>query len=392
MVKRAILIITALVAFGQRLPAQTLTNNNALITVERATRMTVHGGALNNGDLVNHGVVSISGNWMNVDTYTPSNGLLIFDGRDNQNISHNGGQVYQLSFEGEGNKVITSSIEVQDTLNFTEGRVVVPDGTLLLVQDGGTVTGGSDLSYVEGILHHQGTGLKYYPVGVNGNFRPAELINVSGTDPVVGIAVHQPHLNPVIPLQLLAVSDTRYWQITHLNGVFDGSQIRLKAGPDENLGTEVDLQDVVVSQADSVGGRFLSLGQSLFTGTLLDGEVTSAMPVTGGILAIAVEGFAEERALFVPNALSPAASDPEDQVVKVYGQQIVDEDFSFRIYNRWGLLVYETNSFSEANTVGWNGESSNGDDESIGVYHYTLAGRFVSGKPFERQGTIKIIR
>jgi hypothetical protein len=134
------------------------------------------------------------------------------------------------------------------------------------------------------------------------------------------------------------------------------------------------------------------LGQSLYSGTLQNGEVTSSLPATSGILAIAAEGFAEERALYVPNALSPAAPDPEDQVVKVYGQQIVDEGFIFRIYNRWGLLVYETDSFTEANSVGWNGESSNGDDESIGVYHYTLAGKFSSGKPFSRQGTIKVIR
>ena len=49
-------------------------------------------------------------------------------------------------------------------------------------------------------------------------------------------------------------------------------------------------------------------------------------------------------------------------------------------------------SFNEANTVGWNGESTSGDDESLGVYQYTLIGKFASGKPFKREGTIKIIR
>ena len=88
--------------------------------------------------------------------------------------------------------------------------------------------------------------------------------------------------------------------------------------------------------------------------------------------------------MYIPNALSPAAPDPEDQVVKVYGQQIIEDDFSFRIYNRWGQIVYETSSFVEANTTGWSGESSNGENESIGVYHYTLSGRFRQRKSISK--------
>ena len=260
------------------------------------------------------------------------------------------------------------------------------------MQPNGSVVGGSEISYIEGPLFHQGQGYKYFPVGSNGNFRPAELMNVTGTNPVVGIAVYQPNPDPTVPLQLLAVSDTRYWQLIHQSGVYDGSQIRLKVTNDERLGSAVDIQDVVVTSADSIGGIFLSLGQSQFTGSLSDGEVTSSTPAFSEFYAIAVEGFAEERALFVPGALSPAALDPEDQVVKVYGQQIVDEDFMFRIYNRWGQIVYETNSFVEANTDGWDGETSSGDEESIGIYQYTLTGRFASGTPFQRNGSIQVIR
>lgn len=372
--------------------AQALTNNNALITVTPSTRMTIVGGALNNGDIENNGTISISGDWMNVDTYVPGNGLFILNGSDRQRIAHNGAGVYKLYIEGGGEKVIGSAIEVQDSLFMNEGIVTIEPDVLLTIAESGGVAGGSERSYVDGPLYHQGTGYKYYPLGQNGNFRPAELMNVTGTNPVVGIAVFEPNADPVIPLQLLAVSDTRYWEIIPYSGVFDGSQVRLKVGPDENLGEDPALDDIVVATSDSIGGLFTSLGQSLFAGSLLDGEVTSSAIIGNGYLAVAVEGFAEERGLYVPNALAPAAPNSEDQVVKVYGQQIVDEEFVFRIYNRWGHLVYETTSFSEANTVGWDGTTQGGEDESIGVYHYTLAGRFVSGKPFSRQGTIKVIR
>jgi len=372
--------------------AQVLTNDNALITITPLTRITVVGGVLNNGDLANSGILSVTGDWMNVDTYTPGNGLFILNGTDRQNIAHNGQEVYQLFISGGGEKVFSSTIEIQDTLDLMDGLISTSDGANLLVQPNGSVVGGSEISYIKGPLFHQGQGYKYFPVGSNGNFRPAELMNVTGTNPVVGIAIYQPNPSPTVPLQLLAVSDTRYWQLIHQSGVYDGSQIRLKVTNDERLGSDVDIQDVVVTSADSIGGIFLNLGQSQFTGSMSDGEVTSSTPAFREFYAIAVEGFAEERALFVPNALSPAAVDPEDQAVKVYGQQIVDEGFMFRIYNRWGQIVYETNSFAEANTDGWHGETSSGDEESIGIYHYTLTGRFASGAPFQRNGSIQVIR
>ena len=64
--------------------------------------MSVVGGALNNGDLANDGTLSITGDWMNVDTYTPGNGVMILNGSDQQNIAHNGQDIYQLLIEGGG--------------------------------------------------------------------------------------------------------------------------------------------------------------------------------------------------------------------------------------------------------------------------------------------------
>ena len=392
MVRIFLLVFMGLLFCSVSVLAQVLTNDNALITITPSTRLSIIGGALNNGDIVNEGALSITGDWMNVDTYTSGTGLFIFNGADRQNIAHNGQEVYQLSVSGGGEKVFSSDMEIRDTLDLMDGVLTISNGVTLLVQANGTVSGGSDVSYVDGPLFHQGTGSKYFPVGSNGNFRPADLMNVTGTNPVVGIAMYEPNSDPTVPLQLLAVSDTRYWQLIRQSGSYDGSPIRLKLGPDERLGEDPDIQDIVVTGSDSIGGIFIGLGQSQFTGTIMDAEVTSSSLALNEFYALGVEGFAEERALYVPNAFSPAASDPEDQVVKVYGQQITDEGFIFRIYNRWGQMVYETTSFVEANTVGWYGITSSGEDESLGVYHYTLSGTFTSGRIFQRHGTIQVIQ
>ncbi len=371
--------------------AQALTNNNSMITITPGTRVTVLGGALNNGDLENNGVFSLSGDWMNVDTYISGNGLFILDGSVNQNISQNGQDIYQLEINGPGEKIFISDVQIQDSLTLVEGVITPQPGVIIQVLGSGQVAGGSELSHVNGALYHEGTGSKYFPIGKNGNFRPVDMINVSGTNPVIGFEMFEPNANPQAPIILIAVSDTRYWQLMQHAGTYDGSQIRLKVSADENLGPMPDLQDVAVTSSDQLSGVFTSLGQSLFTGSLQDGEVTSNMPALNAFYAIGVEGLDEERSLFVPNALSPAAPDPEDRAIRVYGDQVLDQDFMFRIYNRWGKIVYETDSFTEANTVGWTGTNSE-ENESVGVYQYTVTGRFISGNIFKRNGSITLIR
>jgi hypothetical protein len=95
--------------------------------------------------------------------------------------------------------------------------------------------------------------------------------------------------------------------------------------------------------------------------------------------------------LFVPNIFSPDASNSENKTLKVYGNQIQENNFSFRIYNQWGQLVYQTNSFVEANTNGWPGEL-NGSNQSNNVYTYTVQGKFYDGKNFSKAGTSTLVQ
>ncbi len=97
--------------------------------------------------------------------------------------------------------------------------------------------------------------------------------------------------------------------------------------------------------------------------------------------------------IYIPNVFSPEASSEENQKLKVYGTLIQEDGFSFRIYNQWGQLVYQTNSFSEANTKGWSGEvKNNSTKQSSNVYTYTVDGKFFDGSSFSRAGTATMLR
>jgi gliding motility-associated-like protein len=93
-------------------------------------------------------------------------------------------------------------------------------------------------------------------------------------------------------------------------------------------------------------------------------------------------------AVFVPNAFSPNG-DPTNQVFR-FKQACSEFASRFRIYNRIGQLVYETNDPYE----GWDGNYE-GEPAPEGVYLYEVKYRaFHSGKLVNetKRGTVSLIR
>lgn len=86
----------------------------------------------------------------------------------------------------------------------------------------------------------------------------------------------------------------------------------------------------------------------------------------------------------VPNAFTPNGDGNNDRVfVRGYGIA----QMNFRIYNRWGQLVFE--SFSPQ--VGWDGIYK-GELQPMDAYAYTLVVRFGDGTTLNKKGDITLIR
>ncbi|SDL05575.1 NHL repeat-containing protein [Catalinimonas alkaloidigena] len=99
------------------------------------------------------------------------------------------------------------------------------------------------------------------------------------------------------------------------------------------------------------------------------------------------------QVVFVPNIFDPQADNPHNRTLRVYGTSIQSGDFMFRVYDRWGELLYETSSFEEANQTGWTGRRNNaGDLLPVGAYTYMVKGKFLDGTPFEKVGTATLIQ
>ncbi len=88
--------------------------------------------------------------------------------------------------------------------------------------------------------------------------------------------------------------------------------------------------------------------------------------------------------LDVPNAFSPNGDGVNDIFFPVnYGLA----NFEFRIYNRWGELLFLTNDPEK----GWNGVYK-GEEQELDVYVYVISGNGLDGVPYYRQGNFTLVR
>jgi gliding motility-associated-like protein len=100
---------------------------------------------------------------------------------------------------------------------------------------------------------------------------------------------------------------------------------------------------------------------------------------------IIVRVFRTEPDIFVPTAFTPN-KDGKNDILKPICVGINQLDY-FRIYNRWGQLLFETNDPEK----GWDGSIS-GAEQSSGTFVFMAKGTDYTGKVIIKNGTVVLIR
>lgn len=95
--------------------------------------------------------------------------------------------------------------------------------------------------------------------------------------------------------------------------------------------------------------------------------------------------------LFVPSAFSPSNSIVRNQRLFIEGNAVSHDNFSFKVYNKWGAVVYENESFSDMNTLGWDG-TNNGNQVNSGTYTYTITGAYLNGEVISVSGSVSYFK
>jgi gliding motility-associated-like protein len=87
--------------------------------------------------------------------------------------------------------------------------------------------------------------------------------------------------------------------------------------------------------------------------------------------------------LDVPNAFTPNGDGTND---KVFVRGFGIGKMNWKIYNRWGTLVFQTTNRNE----GWDGKYK-GTLQPTEVYHFVLDVEFTDGQKFQKKGDITLL-
>ena len=130
----------------------------------------------------------------------------------------------------------------------------------------------------------------------------------------------------------------------------------------------------------------------LSSGHLLSWSIGELVVVTGNNNSkVFTQGFNQpnisnlEAIFFFPNMFSPN-NDGNNDSFKFYGEGLA-ESIGFKIFNRLGKIVYQTNSLTSLKNTGWNGKFLD-LDQPDGVYVWTLDADYLNGQPLQQKELI----
>lgn len=399
-----ILGLTPLLTFGQF-----YVPSNGLVHISEGANLEIGGDLDNNGVIQNRGTLSLYGNWLTNANFNGLEGKLQFLGGSEQIVGPPQLTVSEIVVNQGGEVSFTGSqYIVLDRLEFLFGNIKIGEDTRFVLEPNARVSGGSNSSYFDGTLIAKGSGEKKFPVGSDGLYAPVTLLSVFGLNTEISANFQRGNsVDPIPGDSLLGVSHRGLWELELLNGATDATKIELEFSEEDlsdfrvpnNIRHRVNAP--VIAYATDPAGIYHSLGiesinnsDSLTFGTIV--SELSLAPNLGEKIYLAV-GLAprvpNEGLYFIPEAFSPQASDPKNSTFKIFGQKISEEGFDLQIYNRYGVIVYSTSSFEEANQNGWNGDNQRtGAEEPAGVYYYTVRFQFETGLPVQEKGAFYLVK
>jgi len=101
---------------------------------------------------------------------------------------------------------------------------------------------------------------------------------------------------------------------------------------------------------------------------------------------LCVEVLPEPGDIYVPNTFTPNGNGLNEIFMPV-GFNISTEGYHFMVFDRWGMLIYETRTWGD----GWDG-TYKGNKCQIDTYVWKVDARDIAGTKFQLIGHVNIIR
>lgn len=338
--------------------------NSATVSVSNGFILSVKDSLVNSGTLINDGSLVMGGVWLNTGTYVPGEGRITFNSTAGEQIINHNAQAFSwLTIEGSGIKKFLADIVVERELILVEGIMLAENNSKIIFDSDAIITGGSDLAHVNGAVQHTGAGTKLFPVGNGSVYLPVQLNNLTGS-PEVRVSVTELNGSIVLPRSssLNTISDQRYFTVEPVSGSLQNATVALPVRNEDALGAG----NIVIVQSSNLTDPFTNIGPALLTGSLSNGTITSTLPPTEVLLALA---RADLSGILVYNAIAPNGYEANRymQIANLPEGSIVT------IYNRWGDKVFEMQGYDD--TVSgkrFEGVGLDGKELPSGNYFYKI--------------------
>jgi|GEM_PF-996138 len=211
-------------------------------------------------------------------TFNAGTGTLCLAGSGTQALSfHSNTLVKNLMLnKSGGSAALSTALVVSGTVTFTKGTLTTTSSNLLTINNGGTVSGASDSSFIDGPVKKIGNSAFVFPTGKGNSYRAVEISAPSNTTDAYkaeffydSISVNTSNIDTTLGY----VTRNRYWKLNRTNG---SSNVYVSL----YWGGSYAVHDTAKTYISGWNGtKWLNLGKVIY-GNNNSGKVTSSGTVT----------------------------------------------------------------------------------------------------------------
>lgn len=299
---------------------------------------------------------------VNSGSISSSSGTFKFEGSSTQYVAAGTGSVTfpGLTINNSSGVTLSEPASAAGTFTLTSGLLTTTTTNLLTLTSSASVSGGSSSTHVNGPMSHTGTGTKVYPIGRSGDYRPVELLSVSGSSPVIRFEMVASDPGGTAGTGLNNISIVRYWQGSLTSGTFTSGQVKLFWGADD--GVDGALTDLRVAACGTVNGAYADSGRAATTGNGTWGSITS-LSVDDIQLYFTLGSAAGDNSL--PVELSSFAVSPQFGSVNL--EWVTQSEINNQGFNIYRKDIDEDSDWSAINSTLIPGKGSYSNES---VYNY----------------------
>lgn len=214
-----------------------------------------------------------------------------------------------------------------NSMTFTDG-ILTTLNSARIIYKGSEALSGNTASYVNGFFHNEGSGTRYFPIGITGLFAPTQIDE--GASTLLGMRVVSGGLSiDPLPAEINELLSSHHWELLSPNGDIPGSPVALST---DNLGSLDGASDLVVVYKDPVSNTGLNLG-----GIPSSNFIKSQQGAMDGLFTI---GRGEKINLLIHDMISPFNKDGVNDVLVIDNIELTETN-KVSLMDRYGTVIKE---------------------------------------------------